>query len=255
MPHLHRFYTDVTPDGNNLIQLTGHEAHHALHVVRLKLGDTIEIFDGAGREWEGRVVKMTRHDVEVEVWECRATGRAPAGLTLFQAGLHRDKATEELIRHGSEIGITRIVFFPSHHSERQPRASDKWRRTAIEACKQCRRAWLPEFDTADSLEDALARATGTLLVATAELPSVPVAQAITSPEVSLFVGPEGDFTEQELGAFVAREAKAISLGDATYRSEVAAVLAAALVMYELGLLGPVRTRSSNWAGLSIPPSG
>lgn len=243
MPHVHRFYIDKTPGEADPIDLSGQEAHHALHVVRLKVGDGVEVFDGLGREWDCRVVETTRHGVRLEAVDCRQAVRGAARLTLYQAALHRDKAVEELVRHGTELGVAGFVFFPAHHSERGPRAGGKWRRTAIEACKQCSRAWLPEFDTAESLEDALARASGTLLVATRELPAVAVAHAVSSPEISLFVGPEGDFTEEELGAFVARGASAVSLGAATYRSEVAAVLASALVLYELGELGPGR---SSW---------
>jgi RsmE family RNA methyltransferase len=103
---------------------------------------------------------------------------------------------------------------------------------------------------ADSLEDALGQAGGTLLVATRELPAVPLSTANGSDQVSLFVGPEGDFTEQELGAFITREAKAVSLGSATYRSEVAAVLASTLLLYELGQLGPTKFARESAAGLS-----
>ena len=239
MSHLHRFYiSGDMPPADDSVLITGAEAHHALHVVRVRIGDEIELFDGAGHEWAGRVVETRRREVRVALGECREISRLAVGLTLFQAWLHRDKAIEELIRHGTEIGIGRFVFFPSHHSERSPRVSDKWKRTAVEACKQCRRAWAPSFAAADSLEDALGQAGGTLLVATRELPAVPLSIANGSEQVSLFVGPEGDFTEQELAAFVTREAKVISLGGATYRSEVAAVLASTLILYELGQLGP-----------------
>jgi 16S rRNA (uracil1498-N3)-methyltransferase len=239
MLHIYRFHVEQGPTSHDTTaELSGPEAHHALHVVRLRLGDEIELFDGAGREWDARVVDTTRHAVRVALRECRETPPPPARLTLFQAWLHRDKAVEELVRHGTEIGIAQFVFFPSHHSERKPRVSDRWPRTAIEACKQCRRAWLPTFAAADSLEDALAQAAGTLLVATRELPPVALSHAAVPSEISLFVGPEGDFTEQELGSFIARGANAISLGSATYRSEVAAVLASTLVLYELGQLGP-----------------
>lgn len=240
MSHLHRFYIgQETPPLGETALLTGPEAHHALHVARLRAGDDVELFDGVGREWDAQVLETSRHDVCVAMRGAREVPRPAGMLTLFQAWLHREKAVEELVRHGTEIGISRFVFYPSHHSERAPRVRDKWRRTAIEACKQCRRAWLPAFETVDSLEEALGQAGGTLLVATCELPCVPISTAITSEDVSLFVGPEGDFTEQELGAFVAREAKALSLGEVTYRSEVAAVLASAIILHRFGQLGPL----------------
>lgn len=238
MPHVHRFHIEGLPTEQEEAILTGQEAHHALHVARVRTGDAVQLFDGMGHEWDALVLETARREVRVRLDELRTTMRPGERLTLFQAWLHRDKAVEELVRHGTEIGIARFVFFPSHHSERAPHAGGKWKRTAIEACKQCRRAWLPDFAIAESLEDALTQASGMLLVATRELPAVALRDALTAHEVSLFVGPEGDFTEQELGAFVAREAKAISLGSTTYRSEVAAILAAALIQYELGQLGP-----------------
>ena len=240
MAHLHRFFLDQPPmAGAREAVLTDHEAHHALHVVRLRGGDAIEVFDGAGRAWGATVSAATRHEVRLALSDLREVAAPRMRVTLFQAWLHRDKAVEELIRHGTEIGFARFVFFPSRHSERAPRANDKWRRTAIEACKQCRRAWLPEFETADDLDTALAMAKGTVLFATRDISPTPLSLALKSVnDVSLVVGPEGDFSEEEIETFRVRGAHAISLGDATYRSEVAAILAGTLIQYELGCLGP-----------------
>ena len=69
---------------------------------------------------------------------------------------------------------------------------------------------------------------------------VPLAQAVSGTDVTLLVGPEGDFTEGELGAAMEVGAHCISLGARTFRAEVAAVLGAALIAYELGGLGPLR---------------
>lgn len=240
MPHLHRFFLETIPSNENqILSLTGQEAHHALHVVRVRVGDTIEVFNGKGYEWGATVTATTRHDIHIEQNYRREIPAPTVSLTLFQAWLHRDKAVEELIRHGAEIGIAKFVFFRSQHSERAPRVNDKWRRTAIEACKQCRRAWLPEFETTESLDTALDMSVGPVLVATRDIPPAALSSTLeTINKVSLFVGPEGDFSEQEIESFRLHGAVAISLGDVTYRSEVAAVLASTLIQYELGHLGP-----------------
>ena len=244
MSHLHRFFVAQTPvESAREAVLTDHEAHHALHVVRLRTGDAIEVFDGAGREWEATVTTTSRHEVRLALGNLREHPAPRVPVTLFQAWLHRDKAVEELIRHGTEIGFTRFVFFRSQHSERAPRVNDKWRRTAIEAFKQCRRVWLPTFETADSLDAAFRMVTGRPIVATWNIPPIPVASALERvDEVSLFVGPEGDFDVDEIQIFRQRDAHAISLGDSTYRSEVAAVLSGTLIQYELGHLGPRNQR-------------
>ena len=234
MPHLHRFHIDAKlPDDASIATLTEQEAHHALHVVRVKPGDEVAVFDGKGRTWQGTVEATTRHEVTIALGEYRQSPLPAARVALFQAWLHREKAIEELIRHGTEIGISRFVFFPAHHSERKPRFSDKWRRTAIEACKQCGRVWLPSFEVADSLESALSIVQGTLLLATRDVEPVPIHAVLSQQEVSLMIGPEGDFTERELGEVIARGGKPISLGDVTYRAEVAAIVASTVVLYEL----------------------
>ncbi|HRI88166.1 MAG TPA: RsmE family RNA methyltransferase [Candidatus Hydrogenedentes bacterium] len=236
MSHVHRFFVENDAVNEHGATLTGQEAHHALHVVRVRPGDSVLLFNGSGSEWQASVADVSRHAVQLAVSDMRVLPRPKESLTLFQAWLHREKALEELIRHAAELGVARIVFFRSTHSERAPKLSDKWRRTAIEAGKQSGRLWLPHFDVAASLEDAIGMAQGVLLLATRDVQPVPLLDALTSPVVSMFIGPEGDFTESEIARLLEAHAKPISLGDATYRAEVAATIAATLVLYELGLM-------------------
>jgi len=239
MAHTHRFF--ISPDAlpsESTAALGGDEAHHALHVVRARVGDEVVLFDGNGHEWLGTVAATGRHDVRVDIREHREVAPPAACVTLLQATLNNQKAMEELIRRCTEIGVRRFVFFPSRHTERRPPRSDKWERIAIEACKQCGRLRLPSFEDAKDLDAALAMSSGTRFVATQHAKASPIGLAKGTHEATLLVGPEGDFTEEEVSAVLKCGAQALSLGDATYRSEVAAFLASALVLYELGNLGP-----------------
>jgi 16S rRNA (uracil1498-N3)-methyltransferase len=218
--------------------LAGPEAHHALHVVRVQHEDPVILFDGMGRELKGRIADRTRHEVTVEVDEARNVQPELRALTLLQASLLRDKSIEELIRRCTEIGVGHFVFYPSERSERPPKLSDKWRRWAIESCKQCGCLWLPEFAIAPDLGTALEGSWSALLVATGDREPVPLREAVEGDTVGLAIGPEGDFTSEELDVAKAHNARPISLGPATFRSEVAATVACALVRYELGCLGP-----------------
>jgi 16S rRNA (uracil1498-N3)-methyltransferase len=239
MPHLHRFYVEHDPgDAPGEITLSGPEAHHALHVVRLRAGDPAEVFDGRGRVWTGEAARLDRREVTVAVPACRRVPPPVASLTLAQGWLHREKAVEDLIRRGTEVGITRFCFFHANRSDRAPRLSDKWTRWAVESCKQCGRAWLPEFTCAGSLAEALDAARGTLLIATADRPPVPLASLGLRREATLIVGPEGDFSGEELDAALGRGAAPVSLGETVFRAEAAAVTGAALALYEMGALGP-----------------
>ena len=239
MPHIHRFYIGPVEPEQGTILLRDEEAHHALHVVRVRQGDSVSVFDGRGRSWDGEVISMSRHDVTLRIQAARTAPPPATRITLLQAWLHRDKAVEELILRGTELGVTRFVFFPSAHSERKPQISAKWARWAIETCKQCGRLWLPEFWAVADLGAALAEAQGPTLIASLDEPPKPLRSALSGPAATLLVGPEGDFEASELQQVLEARAIPISLGDAVYRSEVAAALAISLIQYELGQLGPL----------------
>lgn len=238
MAHLHRFH--IQPESAHLVEivLPPEESHHALHVVRLRVGDAVALFDGCGVESLARVVELGKRDVRVIVENRHTAARPAPALTLASAWLHRDKVVEEVIRYGTELGVGRFLFFRAARSEKSPRGEEKWTRWAIEACKQCGRLWLPEFTVAGNLADALERATGDLLIASMELTPCAWADGVRGRDVTLFIGPEGDFTAEETSQALACGARPVSLGAATFRAETAAVVGAALVQHHLGHLGP-----------------
>jgi len=239
MAHLHRMYIPQETAATGEIIVGGDEAHHALHVVRVRPGDPVALFDGHGREILGEVVTAGKREVVIQALEERVLPPPPRRLTLLQAWLHRDKALDFIVEHGTELGVARFVFFRARRSERKPVHSNKWPRAAIEACKQCGRIWLPEFILADGIEEAVRDAAMPVLLATKDLHAAPLRTALGAGSVALMVGPEGDFTDEEVAMALEAGVTPVSLGAATYRSEMAALVGAALIQYELGELGPI----------------
>lgn len=239
MAHLHRFFIDATQGVVDTVTLPEHEAHHALHVVRVKSGDEVALFDGAGAELIGRVTAAAKSRVQVAI-ESRLQHPLPSSdLTLIQAWLHRGDSVEELIRRCTEIGVRRFVFFRGQHSERSPQYNEKWVRWAVESCKQCGRFWLPRFEVAKDLSAAIALTPGaSLAIATGAREGRPLGTLRGMAHVGVIVGPEGDFSSEEVESAIAAGAVPVSLGAFTYRAEVAAFLACSLVQYESGALGP-----------------
>jgi 16S rRNA (uracil1498-N3)-methyltransferase len=236
MSHVHRFYVPPEECGADEVRLPPEEAHHALHVVRARVGDPAIVLDGCGRELLGTVDHVTRRDVTITVTEERRTPAPAKRLTLLQAWLHRDKPLEEVLRRGTELGVASFLFFRAERSERTPRVNQRLHRVAVEACKQCGRTWLPTFDVAQDLESAVDTGPGKLLILSNDREPVPLADAVGGEQIGLIVGPEGDFSRPELNLALERGALPISLGPATFRSEVAAALAAGLILYEWDLL-------------------
>lgn len=236
MPHTFRFFG--TPDGNNSsrIALKDEEAHHALHVVRTKIGDTVEVFDGLGNEWACTVEAASRREVECAVQSHRAEARPKSRVTISVAWLNKDKAIEELIQRCTEIGVGEFRFFRGEHSSRAPKQTDKWMKWAIESCKQCGRLWLPKFHIVGTIGDVLNKDEISIAGLLQDDP-IPLRDCLDqTQDVNIIIGPEGDFSQEEIATLAQHGTHTVSLGPATYRSQVAAALLASLVLYELGRL-------------------
>lgn len=240
MAHRYRFYLPSLAAGEDEAVLSGEEAHHAHRVVRARQGDPVVLFDGQGRELFGTVSRAAENDFRVAVDACVEHPRPARTLTVGQGWPNREKSLEDLIRRGTELGVSCFRFFKGDHSERNPRVLDKWTRLAVETCKQCRRVWLPAFEVEADLAAVLGKADGIVLIATPDHPPIPLRKALEGASaVTVLVGPEGGFSGGEADLALGQGAIPISLGSATFRSEVAGSLASALILYELGELGPL----------------
>lgn len=237
MPHLHRFYADTLASDLAVVTLDEGEAHHARKVARVREGDEVEVLNGRGEVAEGAILFHGKTGVRVEIHDQRNVPPRSHVLTLAMAWLNREKSLEELAKHATELGVARIVFFRAARSERPAKVPDKFHRLAVEAMKQCGQPWLPHFEATGSLEDALALADGARIVAAQGVESVPLPAALAEHRVATaFIGPEGDFTSEELEELSHAGAQSVILGAATLRSEVAAVTLATLIQYEWGYL-------------------
>ncbi len=238
MPHAYRFHVPIDTAIAGTIALPPDEAHHAARVVRVRPGDSVELFDGAGHVWPAVVEDVSKRDVHVCVLEAHAIESPTMHLTLLQAWPNHEKTAESIIRRATELGVTELVFFRGEHSERAPKQTDKWDKIAIESAKQCRCAWLPRIGVQKNLSEALEVCPREIVVgATAGVP-VPVATVSAIDALALVIGPEGDLSERELGLLLERGARPISLGAIILRCEIAVTVAIALIQYERGQLGP-----------------
>jgi len=218
MAHLHRFLVPADTPRMGQITLPPDEAHHAARVVRVRAGDAVALFDGQGGEWAGCIASVDKRHVAVEVTGFAQTAPAPFRVSLVVGMAHRPAAIEQIIVQGTALGVHAFTFFTAERSGKPARQSEKWARWAVESCKQCGRTWVP---------------------ARQEAPHMPLRAALCPAEaVAILVGPEGDFTPAEQAFAQERGAVGISLGARTLRTELAALTAATLALYEGGALGP-----------------
>lgn len=247
---MHRFY--IPPDlcQGDLVALPKAEAHHALHVLRLRNGDPVTVLDGAGTQLDGVLVDAHRDMGRVEV-RGRTIARKPAAeITLLQA-LPKGKLIESIIEKATELGVSRIIplitervvsrFSPEEALEK----AAKWQAVAVAAIKQCGAPWLPRVETPLSLAASLARRESFDLPLVGALHPDALhpggcfrayrqAHAGRGPgSVAIYIGPEGDFTPAELDQVRAAGAQPITLGPLVLRSETAAIYSLSVIRYEL----------------------
>ena len=214
------------------------DAARHLKVLRPKDGEEIELFDGKGRcrkfKVQGSKFKVERL---IPVSETLNFKPLTLNLTLF-ACVTKGSRWDWTIEKASELGVTRIVPVISERTiVRIPKAEraakrERWMRIAEDAARQSDAKWLPEICEAVDIKDALrlVRETTCFIGALTNPPSPPLVRAIeqsnnrTIEQFSVFIGPEGDFTPEELAALM-EIATPTSFGPTILRAETAAIFA------------------------------
>ncbi len=242
---MRRCYVPTEQLVGDILQIGGDEYHHIVHVLRLKSGDRLLLCDGRGQQAVSTITRVDRHQAEVLVQSREQVQPIGYSVTLFQ-GFPRSNRWEWIIQKTTELGITRIVpilcsrSVPRLKSGSVSKRLQRWQRIANEASKQCERAYFPvicpPLDWSKALEEV--QGIGLLFWENERICSLRKAleEERGVEQVSLFVGPEGGFTPEEIAQ--AREAgvRMVTLGKNILRTETAAIVGTALTIYELEMI-------------------
>ncbi len=229
------------------LRIEGDEHHYLARVRRLRAGDDVTVFDGAGREAPARIRHIDRSGASLEVGEPR-TGAAPAlPIAVAFAPVKGDRS-EWMIQKLVELGATALYPVQTARSVVVPRGRradarvDRYRAIAAEAARQSRNPTIPRIEPIAPLADILA----TLSDAELKLAlwegarDTPLRAALPErapAEVALLIGPEGGLSDEEIEQAEAAGFAAVGLGPRILRAETAAIAAVAIVQHALGDLG------------------
>ena len=246
---MHRFYLPPESCRKNSLRLDGREAHHALHVLRLKHGERVIVLDGAGGEFFCAVENAAKDSLTLAVREKKSTPALPCSITLLVA-VPKGKIIEGIIQKAVELGAQRIVPLLTERVVTQldgdgaESKREKWQQVAIEAIKQCGATWLPTVAAPQTIAEFLARGEKIELALVGSLQTQrrhPRAwfqefqqQHERLPHsAGVWIGPEGDFTLDELKTIQNSGARPVTLGNLVLRVETAAIYCLAFLNYEL----------------------
>jgi 16S rRNA (uracil1498-N3)-methyltransferase len=243
---LHRFFVSPEQISSDRIHLGGDAAAQISRVLRLRPGASIAVFDGSGREIEGRLLQVSPQAVLAQPFATHYPKTEALQPVLLLQALLKGEKMDWVVEKATELGVTRILTFPSARSvpqlreARSDRKVMRWNRIAKEAAEQCGRVRVPEVNLLDSLESVRSAAGDLCLYladeATANVypdggqslfshPDTIETEERAGGPIGVVVGPEGGWTPEERHYLYERGAVPLSLGPRILRAETAAVVA------------------------------
>ena len=226
------FHMPVPADAPRILTLTEDISHHAVSVLRMQSGDRLTLVDGHGVRAEVRLLNAHRKRAEAEVVGLSRAVDTRKPVTLAVSTLKNASRFEWMLEKAVEIGVREVVPLLCGRTEKKGFRMDRLRAVCVSAMLQSKQSWMTVLGEPVSFQAHLER-TGfnTRLIAHC-LPGpalpVPDPSGCVFP-VDMLIGPEGDFTEEEVSMAFASGFRPVGLGSTRLRSETAAVAAAVLL--------------------------
>ncbi|MDR0480510.1 MAG: 16S rRNA (uracil(1498)-N(3))-methyltransferase [Gallionellaceae bacterium] len=227
-----RFYCPPPLPRGSHFDLPKEAANHAHRVLRLREGDAVQIFDGEGSAVDAKIAEIGgRRVVLHELQDCMAEAESPLRITLAQAMCGSEKM-DWVLQKAAELGAVAIVPVQTQRSvakltaDRAAKRVAHWRSVAIAACEQCGRNVLPQIHAPQDFAAWLAdirNVPGSRFILLPEGSTALHKQPRPQTDVTLLVGPEGGFGEDEIKMAHLAGFVPVRLGKRVLRTETAAM--------------------------------
>ena len=228
---MHLFYT---PDiSSNSYTLNEEESKHAIRVLRLAIGDKIQLIDGIGGWYEAEITDDNQKRCTVSIIDTKKeVGKRKWNLHIAIAPTKNMDRLEWFVEKATEMGIDEISLIDCKNSERTIVKSERIQKVVISAIKQSLKAYLPKTNDVVDFKKFIASAKdfkGEKFIAHCQTTGMShiKSQYTTKQSALVLIGPEGDFTIDEVKLALDNGFKEISLGESRLRTETAALYACA----------------------------
>ncbi|HEY9062290.1 MAG TPA: 16S rRNA (uracil(1498)-N(3))-methyltransferase [Pseudobacteroides sp.] len=244
-----RFFVKSENIENEKITISGEDFNHIKNVLRLRQGDSLIISDGNCWDYSVVIDSYAANYVTTTIVDSyKNTNESEIDITLFQ-GVPKSDKMDMIIQKSVEMGVKRIVPVITErtvvkiNSEKDIKNKiTRWQRIAIEASKQCNRGIMPIVEAPVTFRQSITEAkqadlnlipyekeTGNKLK--------PVLKGGGAKTISVMIGPEGGFSNNEVDLAVENGCVPVTLGPRILRTETAGLLVLSIIMYELGDIG------------------
>ncbi len=240
---MHRFFVNPSNISDSSIFIDGTDVNHIKNVLRLRVGESVQVCDGQNGEYICEITDISPDRVDMSILSAGKCENEPLfAITLYQ-GLPKSDKMDYIVQKCVELGITRIVPVAAKRSvvkiKDDAKKVSRWQKIAHEAAKQCQRGILPQVTKVMSFKEALAdlekndlkfmpyenedeKGLKEILKGTNDYKSI-----------GFFIGPEGGLDDSEVEAALNAGIPTVSLGKRILRTETAPIACLSAVMYEL----------------------
>lgn len=210
------------------------EMHHLTHVLRAKEGEDVEITDGSGHLFAAKVKLLSKKQAFFQIIDLLEKQPQPQSpLWLAVAPTKNMDRIEWLLEKAVELGVRHFFLIQTKRTERDKVNIERLRKIALSAMKQCGSLWLPAVHELQSLPSFLKSTLPQyrfIAHCMEEGDKIHLADVLVkNAETLVLIGPEGDFSSDEVQAALSAGCKAVSLGDTRLRVETAALFATVLM--------------------------
>ncbi len=230
----HRLFCPGLVEGLNVLNEA--ESHHGIATLRLQQGHQAELFDGLGRVGIGTVVAASKKSLRLDVVDALISTAPPTLLLTLAVAMPRSHRQGYLIEKCTELGVSAIWPMSTDRAVAKPGdgSIDKWKRRAIEACKQSGNNWLPSIEPVLTFGEVLAKSTSFDLMLLADACTNQsigdrLASLVNCTSLLVMIGPEGGWSDSEREQAVSAGVGGVALAAYTLRTETAAIAACCAV--------------------------
>lgn len=225
--------------------ISGSEAHHILDVMRLKVDDTITAFDGSGKLYQGSIIAIDFKQVKLQIDNVISVKGSLKVQLALACALPKKHKMDYIVEKATELGIDVIIPVESARTivrldhEKKIKRKVRWQKIAKETAKQCARSTVPDIKPVSSFAQALRILSNfdlklVFCLTSKTRPIKKILKTHKKPKrIAICIGPEGDFTPDEIANAHSAGCVLSSLGSNVLKVDTAAISALAMINYEL----------------------
>lgn len=248
---MHKFFVPKENICADICKIEGDDVKHIYKVLRLKVGDKVNINNCEGKEYIATLDEINKKEVIAKIInECELNNESKVRVHLFQ-GLPKSTKMDLIAQKNTELGVASITPIITERvvvkNDSEFKKLDRWNRIALEACKQSKRSIIPTINKPIEFDELLEvlKDVDLVIVPYENQQGFGIKKVMADVKkedinsVAIIIGPEGGFEAEEIEKLKEQGANIVTLGSRILRTETAGFTALSLIMYELADLGGI----------------